>query len=288
MWNFNKLLGISGFEVIKYEKTNHQDCFSLRSRKKSADCIACHQKSFVRRGYCPVKKIKHGTILSKPCILVIKPRRFYCSFCRHVFTETVLITRYQRVTQKYKREVIHNLSSQSFSSGSKKYGVSYNTQRKWLHELISDKVCNFTEEEKTNTPFVLGIDEVSFAGKVMMTTIGNITTHRLKGLLYSKNKQELKKMIRSLSLTVKSLISEVVIDMCEMYLHAVKEVLPNALIVADHFHIIHDANRKLDEARLLLQDIYKKRIPRYILTKNKEDLKGEQTERLASIIKHYP
>jgi len=216
-------------------------------------------------------------------------RRFVCKHCKSIFSEQIeFAAKYQRVTPKHKREVIFNLSDRSFSSGTKRYKVSYHTQRKWLNELISTQVCNFEKEEKEQTPFVLGIDEVSFAGHKLLTTIGNITRHRLKGVLKSKNKAELKKMIRLLPPTVKSLISEVVIDMCELYLFAVKETLPDTEVVVDHFHVIHDANRRLDSERTLLQDIYKKRIKRYILTKNKEDLKYFQVLELESIMKKYP
>jgi len=61
----------------------------------------------------------------------------------------------------------------------------------------------FSEE----LPFVLGIDEVSFSGNDMVTTIGNITTHQLKGVLHSKRKDELKKVLRSIPRTVRPLIS---------------------------------------------------------------------------------
>ena len=76
--------------------------------------------------------------------------------------------------------------------------------------------------------------------------------------------------------------------MCQLYLMAVKQVLPNTAIVVDHFHIIQDANKRIDGTRYLLQDIYKKRIPRYILTKNKEDLIGQQIHYLADMMKEYP
>jgi transposase len=75
----------------------------------------------------------------------------------------------------------------------------------------------------------------------------------------------LKKILKSISSKVKSLISEVVIDMCDFYKKAVEEALPSAKIVVDHFHIIQDANRRIDQERFILQDINKKKIPRYIL-----------------------
>jgi transposase len=289
MWNFNKLLGCPGFYVIKYHSDkNHISCY-LKQRRKTADCPNCAIKTDQRYGTSSVRKLKHGTILGKVCILIIKPRRFRCRNCQKVFTETISFGgRYQRATLKHKKEVVFNLTDRSFLSGTRKYKVSYHTQRKWLKRIIKNEVFNFQKEEEENTPFVLGIDEVSFAGRDMVTTIGNISKHRLKGVLSSRRKDELKKVLKSLSPKIKSLISEVVIDMSNLYLKTVEETLPKAEIVVDHFHLIQDANRRIDEERRLVQDIYKKSIPRYILTKNKEDLIGQQIYYLADIMKHYP
>lgn len=289
MWNFNKFLDIPGFHVTKCENKDKNIYFYLKKRSRTTTCKSCGEKTNGIYDRGRLRKIKHGTIADKPAILVFSPRRFKCLFCNSVFVEKInIVNKYQRATLRHKREVIFNLSDRSFSSGTKKYKVSYGTQRRWLDELTKDKLFDFKKEEKDNKPFVLGIDEVSFAGRQMVTTIGNITDHRLKGILNSKRKDELKKVLRSFSPQIKSLISEVVIDMCPLYLMAVKQMLPNTAIVVDHFHIIQDANKRIDGTRYLLQDIHKKKIPRYILTKNKEDLIGQQIHYLADIIKEYP
>ena len=288
MWNFNKILDICGLQILKTKLNNENISFYLNQRRVTAHCPKCKNRTNIIHGFSPLRKIKHGTILGKTCLLVIRPRRFRCIDCDFVFTEEILVRPYERATLKHKREVIFNLSDRSFSSGTKRYAVSYHTQRKWLKELVHDEVLNFEKERVENKPFVLGIDEVSFAGRNMVTTIGNITKHRLKGVLHSRRKDESKQALRSLPSDIKPLISEVVIDMCDLYLRSVKEVLPKVSVVVDHFHIIQDANRRIDGERLLLQDIYKKRIPRYILTKNKEDLIGQQIHYLADIIKEYP
>jgi len=288
MWNFNKILDICGLQILKTKLNNENISFYLNQRRVTAHCPKCKNRTNIIHGFSPLRKIKHGTILGKTCLLVIRPRRFRCIDCDFVFTEEMLVRPYERATLKHKREVIFNLSDRSFSSGTKRYAVSYHTQRKWLKELVHDEVLNFEKERVENKPFVLGIDEVSFAGRNMVTTIGNITKHRLKGVLHSRRKDESKQALRSLPSDIKPLISEVVIDMCDLYLRSVKEVLPKVSVVVDHFHIIQDANRRIDGERLLLQDIYKKRIQRYILTKNKEDLIGQQIHYLADIIKEYP
>lgn len=289
MWNFNKFLDIPGFHVTKCENKDKNIYFYLKKRSRTATCQNCGEKTNCIYDHGKLRKVKHGIIADKPAVLVFSIRRFKGLFCSCVFSEkTNIISKYQRVTLRHKREVIFNLSDRSFSAGTKKYKVSYNTQRRWLNELVKNKLFDFTEEEKENKPFVLGIDEVSFAGRQMVTTIGNITDHHLKGILNSKRKDELKQVLRSFPPKAKSLISEVVIDMCPLYLTAVKQVLPGTSIVVDHFHVIQDANKRIDGTRYLLQDIHKKRIPRYILTKNKEDLIGQQIHYLAEIIKHYP
>lgn len=289
MWNFNKFLDIPGFHVTKCENKDKNIYFYLKKRSRTTTCKSCGEKTNRIYDRGRLRKIKHGTIADKPAILVFSVRRFKCLFCNSVFVEeTNIISKYQRATLRHKQEVIFNLADRSFSSGTRKYKVSYNTQRRWLNELTADKLFDFDKEEKENKKFVLGIDEVSFAGRQMVTTIGNITDHHLKGILNSKRKDELKKVLRSFPPQIKSLISEVVIDMCPLYLMAVKQVLPGSTIVVDHFHVIQDANRRIDQIRYIVQDIHKRKIPRYILTKNKEDLVGQQIHYLSEIIKEYP
>mgnify|MGYP001603834166 CR=1 FL=1 len=195
MWHFIKLLGLSGLHVKKYEDQKRNSLFYLEQRRKSAACSICLQKTTRRHGYSSLRRVKHGTILGKVCTLVFRPRRFFCDSCQRVFTEEITIAKkYQRATQKHKKEVVLNLEDRSFLSGTRKYNVSYHTQRKWLNEIVSSSVFDFSQEEKENTPFVLGIDEVSFSGHKMLTTVGNISKHRLKGVMTSKNKTELKKL----------------------------------------------------------------------------------------------
>lgn len=289
MWNFNKLLGISGVHVSNCFVKGHEIYFQVNNRRKTADCPICNKRTDYLYGRCQLRQIKHGTVQGKICIFLMRLRRFRCRSCHKVFTEEVhFASKYQRVTIKHKREVIEHLSDRSFKAGTRRFKVSYGTQRKWLAELLTSEVFNFKKEEREGTTFVLGIDEVSFAGQDMITTIGNITKHRLKGVLRSRRKDELKKVLRSISPKVKPLITEVVIDMCNLYLRAVRETLPHVSIVVDHFHIIKDANQRIDEERRLLQDIFKKKIPRYIFVKNKEDLKGDEPQQLEDMMHKYP
>lgn len=39
------------------------------------------------------------------------------------------------------------------------------------------------------------------------------------------------------------------------FIYAVREALPNARIVIDHFHIIQDANKRISDARRIEEDV---------------------------------
>ncbi|OUM85569.1 MAG: hypothetical protein BAA00_16470 [Parageobacillus thermoglucosidasius] len=60
-----------------------------------------------------------------------------------------------------------------------------------------------------------------------------------------------------------------------------------AVVVADHFHVLKDANRRVDEAWLVEQSVSGHRIPRLPLVKNEEDLTERQANQLAAIRKHF-
>ena len=184
MWNFSKLLGISSYEISSYQQDKSCIFVQLKPRRKTTECRSCGKRTSTIHSYGKEQSIQHGTIMGKMVYLFFKRRRFYCTECNGIFSEdTLLCALRQKATVQHKKEVVLNLSDRSFSSGTKKYHVSYFTQRKWLNDLVASEVLNFKKEEQEGTPFVLGIDEVSFAGRDMVITIGNITKHRLKGVL---------------------------------------------------------------------------------------------------------
>lgn len=61
-----------------------------------------------------------------------------------------------------------------------------------------------------------------------------------------------------------------------MYTNLVKEEMPQTKMVVDKFHIIRDANLRIDGVRRIEQNAKGKEIKRKIFLKNKEHLsKGE-------------
>jgi len=72
---------------------------------------------------------------------------------------------------------------------------------------------------------------------------------------------------------------------------AAKEVFPQAKVVVDPFHVIADSNRRMDEARRIEQDVYRKRkvkIPKRIFLIGREKLSEKGKEKVAKLLAMHP
>ncbi|MEA3493123.1 MAG: transposase [Candidatus Margulisiibacteriota bacterium] len=96
--------------------------------------------------------------------------------------------------------------------------------------------------------------------------------------------------MRAIPKNVKPKIKEVCIDLRELFLSVVSQELPLADIVADHFHIIQDANRRLDECRRLEQGMQRrKRIgKRWWFLMGRERLDEKNRQQLDFLLNKYP
>jgi len=82
----------------------------------------------------------------------------------------------------------------------------------------------------------------------------------------------------------------VCIDMKEGLRKAAQALFPQARIVLDPFHVIADANRRLDEARRLEQEVRRRRvsIPRRVFLVGREKLREGQRLKVDSLLARYP
>lgn len=77
-------------------------------------------------------------------------------------------------------------------------------------------------------------------------------------------------------------------DLKRAYARVVRRWCPQAQILADPFHLVQDANRRLDAIRRLEQAEGRTPIPRWPLVKGAEHLTPRQQEQLTQIQAHWP
>jgi len=91
--------------------------------------------------------------------------------------------------------------------------------------------------------------------------VTDLSAHSSLTILPDSRQKTLHRFLNSIPKQQKQQVREVSIDMNRLLFRAVEKTLPQANVVVDHFHLIHDANHRLDEARKIDQEGSKVSIP---------------------------
>ncbi len=270
-------------QALKIEKIELNECkqellIFCRARRKTGDCPDCGKRSSKVHQYHPRQKVRHIKIGEYASSLMLQKRRFHCSQCETVFTEQVPgVGHRAQVSNGLKVQALSQLKDRSFSAASKQTKLSYHALRSYLEKAIEPFVLSWKKEKRSKEKIVLGLDGVSFSGHDMLAIITNISSKSLKTILPDDSKQTIKKFFRHIPDKIKNKVAGVVIDMDRRFKNAIQETLPQTKVIVDKFHLIQDANRRIDQERVALKELHHVNLPRKIFLKNKEDL--SQTER---------
>ncbi len=290
------LLKIPGFFVTDVQIQGEEIIVSAKKRSKTARCPTCKTRSKKLKDYLKETKILHLMLCNQKVYLSFKKRRFVCSSCVKVFIEQLpFLPRYQRRSIYASKHALERLTDSSFLATTKRLGISYGSLTTLLTKVFSLTSINWGGQ-KVGGVIRLGIDEHHFGRKnKYLVTIANLLTGKPVHILPNDKQSTLRAFLKQLPIEAKEIIDEVCIDMKQSFLGAVKLELPNTRIVIDHFHIIQDANRRVNQARLIEDDVEEKikgngpkRIPWKLITRNKEHLKGKQAQLINYYLSRYP
>src|SRR3989344_2731247 len=282
--NITSLLRIPGFRVSDIQITAEEIAISANKRSKTARCPFCNRRSKKLHDYLRVQKILHMSLSLQKVYLMLRKRRFVCGNCHKTFTESIpFLPRRARKSIFVEIEALDRLSDSSFHKTNERIGISYGGMVSLLKRVFTFETINW-QEQKVKNVIRIGIDEHHFGRKnKYLITIANLLTGKPIHILPDDKQKTLCFFLKQLPDTVKDAIEEVAVDMRRSFIAAVTKELPNARIVLDHFHLIQDAKRRVNEARKNEGDGQEKikgngpkKIPLKLLMRNKEDLKGEQ------------
>ena len=133
-----------------------------------------------------------------------------------------------------------------------------------------------------------GIDEHSFRHQELVYTVTEVKKRKVLGILRDDRIATLKKFLSKIP---DDKVKEVCIDMRESLRKAAEAVFPEARVVVDHFHMVADSNKRMDEARKIEQDVHRKRkvtIPKKIFLIGRERLSEEKKQRVDELLDRYP
>ena len=274
-----------GFSLLAWDVLGEEIILRVKSQNLGS-CPRCGHSSQSRHERGKWRKIYHGFCFGRKVYLLVRKDRYFCQSCQRAFTEKIpLVSPWQRQTDEAEGQIIESLRGQSFRSLSQKEGISYRVSRRILMRRLDPEKLLWTESGEEVS---LGIDAHSFRGTQMVNTVTDISSHSPLTILPDSRKETLSRFLQNIPEERKSKIKEVCIDMDQLLLGCLEKHLPEASVVIDHFHIIQDANRRVDEARKIEQDAWKVEIPRKIFLVGKEKLSPSQKKKIESYFQKYP
>jgi transposase len=220
-------------------------------------------------------------------VLFIRSRKFLCLLCKKYFNLRIpgVLPR-KRSTESFRQEVYekhHGGISQRFLS--RTHGIGAATVERWYQDFTLYRV---KELQGRPAPRVLGIDEHFFTRKDgFATTFCDLTKHKIYDVILGRSEKSLEKPLALVS--EKSRTRLAVIDLSETYRQIIKKHFPNALIVADRFHVIRLINHHFLKAWQLMDSTGRKNRGLLSLMRRHEwNLKTDQRTKLQSYLANYP
>ena len=141
-----------------------------------------------------------------------------------------------------------NLSlKRSFNDIAAEYGVSNNTVKSVFVEFIREK----NRQLRFKTPAFLGLDEIKIKRLGEVTVVTDLEHKTLYDMMLGRNQPSLTTYFAEMP--DPGDVLWVCTDMYRPFEKSIKNALPNARWVVDHYHIVAYANRAMDKVRIEVQ-----------------------------------
>ncbi len=279
------LLGLKDYKVG--EVRGGEEKVTVKTEVKGREkCPHCGSGRLYRHGESKPREVLHTWSNGKKVYLELHRRRWKCRDCEHTFTEgRELVRPRSRLTRQAEAEALWQLKDRNFSQVTRELGIGYGTLRRLLEREIDEEALGFMQDEGE---IYLGIDEHSFRHQELVHTITEVKQRKVVGILRDDRIATLKKFLTKIP---RDKVKEVCLDMKDGLRKAVEAVFPLARVVVDPFHVIADSNKRMDEARRIEQDVYRKRkvqIPKKIFLVGREKLTEEKKQKVDTILERYP
>jgi transposase len=248
-----QLLNISGIRVlsVKYDE-NRIEC-QIESTQGYSLCHKCGQKATEFHEHEKELELHHLPLCGQQVILRLRPKRYRCRYCEGVVTTTERADWYDAkagCTKAYAEFLLLELVNGTLQDVATKHSVTYDVVRGVLKRYVKGAI----DWSQIKALGLLGLDEISLLkGHSDFVTL--VSAHDEQGkpivlaVLKGREKKTLVDFLKTIPKRLQDTIKEVCTDLYDGFIHAVEEVLPQAQIVADRFHVAKLYRAAVDQLR---------------------------------------
>lgn len=211
-------------------------------------CPYCHRKDTLTWSGRSKPRIIRDVVRNNYNVqIVLQSPRMKCTECLQRFTPKIDgIVENASMTERLRGFIKTESFLQPHLTLSERTGLSLQTIQNIMDEEI-DRYEKLREEHPLEAPEVLGIDEKHIQ-QVMRGTIVDVKNGTLLDLLENNEQSTMTNAIKKLTGWDKN-IRVVTTDMANRYITWLKELLPDATIVIDKFHVIQDVTSRIAKTK---------------------------------------
>ena len=274
--------GIRGYQ---YERTVYEDggvTFVISQARDRLCCPRCGSPHVERRGEV-TRTFRLLPIGRKPVQVVVGIARVFCERCwitRQVKVE--FADEHRRCARNFERYVLELSRSMTMEAVARHLAIGWAT----VKEIQKRHLERHYTRPKLKHLKEIAIDEISIGrGNKFLTVVMDLRSGAVVFVGKGKGSEALLLFWKKLR-AAHAKVRAVAVDMSPAYTAAVRENLPQAVLVYDHFHIIKLFNDKLTALR---RDLYREAVEgldkdvlkgiRWLLLKNPENLDPKKRER---------
>jgi transposase len=245
----NKLLNLQGLRVtgVRFEDGALILLVRRTFRRLTCPCCGHHKRG---RESKRVRRWRHMSIWGMEVWIEGEIRRIRCDNCAAVRTEAVPWARHDSDFTRPFEDAVALLAQQTNKTAvAELTGISWVTVGNIAERVVAENLDPVRFQDLRR----IGVDEISFRKRHRYLTV--VTDHdqgRVVWVAEGKSSDVLKSFFTIIGREVCDRIEIVTMDMSAAYIKAVREGLPHAMIVFDHFHVAQLANEALNEVRRTL------------------------------------
>ncbi|MEB3121476.1 MAG: ISL3 family transposase, partial [Snowella sp.] len=214
--------------------------------------------------------------------LKVPRRKFYCKQCQRYFTENLEFMEARRkYTVRYEEYIYERVNVSSVEKVKREECLSWDQ----VHGIYQ-RQCESKKKDWQGVK-CLGIDEISKrkGHQNFATVVGDLEKGELMEVIDSHQQDEIIEVLMEQPLEVREGVEEVSVDMWGGFPKVIEKVFPNAVIVTDRFHVMKAVNEELNKIRKQIKFSVKIKGAKWLLLKNKKDLKEEELQKLELVLK---
>jgi transposase len=279
------LLGLPGYQITETNREHGIITVGVRYTG-AAECPHCGGKQLRSKGTF-LRKVRHEDWGLRHCFLQIQAHKWLCRGCGRQFRERLPgILRCQRASEAFQESIFRqHLDGINRSRLGRREGIGAATVERYFQHGLK---LQFREWHPPRCPAVLGIDEHFFTRKKgYATTFCDLRNHKIYDVVLGRSELSLESYLERLE--GKTEVKVVCMDLAPGYRSMVRKHFPNALIVADRFHVIRIVNHHFLACWREIDPVgAKNRGLLSLMRRHRHNLTSEQQARLSTYLAAHP